>query len=187
MNTQYNGTSAGMPRRIFRKFAFKRHQIGESAVLAPFRNLMHEPRYWGIRRRTVVPAFALGLFSAWLPWPGHPIMAALLALAFRINIPVAAVTTFVSNPLTMAPMYYFAYQLGVRLLDVPPQPFDFEMSIAWVTHTFVKIWQPMTVGCLLLGTLSALVGFVVVDVLWRFSLHDYKLRKRNERETRNSG
>ncbi|MFQ5609644.1 MAG: hypothetical protein ACE5F8_05165 [Woeseiaceae bacterium] len=49
------------------------------------------------------------------------------------------------------------------------------------------MWQPMTVGCLLLGTASALIGFLVVDVLWRVSLHDYKSRKRIERENRNSG
>ncbi|MDX1507685.1 MAG: DUF2062 domain-containing protein [Woeseiaceae bacterium] len=144
---------------------------------------MHEPRYWGIRRRTVVPAFAMGLFLAWLPWPGHPLMAALLALLFRINVPIAIVTTFVSNPLTMGPMYYTAYRLGVRLLGVEPQPFAFEMSFAWVTQTFVDIWQPMTVGCLLLGTLSAVFGFIVVDLLWRFSLHDYKSRKRRERRS----
>lgn len=172
-----------MPRRFFRKFAIKRHEVGDSRLLAPFRTLLHEPRYWGIRRRTVVPAFAMGLFLAWLPWPGHPLMAALLALLFRFNVPVAVVTTFVSNPLTMGPMYYTAYRLGVRLLGVEPQPFAFEMSFSWVTQTFVDIWQPMTVGCLLLGTLSAVVGYIVVDVLWRFSLHDYKSRKRRERRS----
>ncbi|MFQ5610151.1 MAG: DUF2062 domain-containing protein, partial [Woeseiaceae bacterium] len=118
-----------MPRRVFRKFAVKRHEIGKSRLLAPFRHLLHEPRYWGIRRRTTVPAFALGLFVAWLPSPGHPIMATLLALGLRINIPVAVVTTLVSNPVTMGPMYYFAYRLGVRILGVQPQPFRFERSV----------------------------------------------------------
>jgi uncharacterized protein (DUF2062 family) len=39
----------------------------------------------------------------------------------------------------------------------------------------------MMLGCLLLGTAAALVGYVVVDGLWRYSLHDYKSRKRSER------
>ncbi|MDH3747196.1 MAG: DUF2062 domain-containing protein [Gammaproteobacteria bacterium] len=170
-----------MPRRFFRKFAIKRHHMAENRLLSPFRNLLHEPRLWGIRRRTVVPAFALGLFIAFLPFPGHPLWAALLALTLRINIPVAIVTTFVSNPLTMGPMYYSTYRLGRRLLGLEPVPFSFELSLDWVTNKFVTIWQPMILGSLLLGTAAALIGYVIVDLLWRASVHDYKSRKRQQR------
>ncbi len=174
-----------MPRRFFRKFAVKRHHVGDSWVLAPFQHLLHDSRLWGIRRRTVAPAFALGLFVAYMPFPGHIMMAALSALALRINIPVAIVTSFVSNPLTMVPMYSFAYLLGSTILGTEAVAFDFELSLDWVTHTFVQIWQPMMLGCVLLGIASALVGFVVVDLLWRSSVRDYKLRKRNERRPSN--
>jgi hypothetical protein len=67
------------------------------------------------------------------------------------------------------------------LLGTEPVPFRFELSLDWVTHTLVTIWQPMMLGCLLLGTAAAIVGYVVVDGLWRYSLHDYKSRKRSER------
>ncbi len=180
-----------MPRRFFKKFAIKRHDAGNNGrlaqLLAPFRGFLHEPRFWGIRRRTVVPAVAVGLFVAFLPFPGHPLFAGLLALAFRINIPVAAVTTFVSNPLTMGPMYYTAYRLGRRLLGLEPSPFEFELSLAWVTEKFVAIWQPMLLGSLLLGIASALVAFAILDLLWRASVHDYKSRKRRQRRDRQSG
>ena len=174
-----------MPRRFFRKFAVKRHHVGDSWVLAPFQHLLHDSRLWGIRRRTVAPAFALGLFIAYMPFPGHILMAAFFALALRINIPVAIVTSFVSNPLTMVPMYSFAYLLGSTILGTESVDFDFEFSLEWVSHTFVQIWQPMMLGCVLLGIASALVGFVVVDLLWRSSVRDYKLRKRNERRPSN--
>ncbi|NNC77881.1 MAG: DUF2062 domain-containing protein [Woeseiaceae bacterium] len=170
-----------MPRRFFRKFAVKRHSLAESRLLAPFRNLFHDPRLWGIRRRTVVPAFALGLFVAFQPFPGHPLYAALIALMLRLNVPVAIVTTFVSNPLTMGPMYYSTYRLGRWMLDEPPVPFNFELSLNWVTQQFVTIWQPMIAGSLLTGATIALLAFVVVDLLWRLSVHDYKSRKRSER------
>lgn len=170
-----------MPRRFFRKFAIKRHALAETRLLAPVRHLIHEPRYWGIRRRTVVPAFALGLFLAWMPFPGHYALAALIALLVHINLPVTVATTFISNPLTMAPMYYAAYRLGRWLLGTEKVPFRFEMSLDWVTHQFVEIWQPLLLGCLLFGAASALVGFVVVDVLWRLSLRDYKARKLSQR------
>lgn len=175
-----------MPRRFFRKFAFKRHALRDSRWLAPFRSLLHDPRLWGIRRRTVVPAFAIGIFVAFQPFPGHPLYAALLSLAFRINVPVAFVTTFVSNPLTWGPMYYSAYRLGQYLLEVEPVAFDFRLSLDWVTQQFVSIWQPMILGSLLLGTATAMVAFLVVDVLWRASLHDYKSRKQRQRRDRES-
>ena len=173
-----------MPRRFFRKFAIKRHEFSESRILRPFRTLLHEPRYWGIRRRTVVPAFAVGLFVAFMPFPGHPLHATLLALLFRINIPVAFVTTFVSNPLTMGPMYFSAFHAGRRLLGWEPMPFEFELSLAWVRDQFVNVWQPMLLGSVLLGAAAAMLGYIVVDLLWRLSVHDYKSRKRQERRQR---
>ena len=170
-----------MPRRFFRKFAFKRHHISQQWFLTPFRHLLQDHRLWGIRRRWVVPAFSLGLFIAFMPFPGHTLAAALGALALRVNIPVAAVSTWVSNPATMFPMYYYAYQLGSGILGMEEQPFGFEMSIDWVTHTFVNIWQPMLLGSLLLGSAAALVGYAVLDGFWRYSIADYKSRKRGER------
>ncbi len=133
-----------------------------------------------------MPAFAIGLFVCFMPTPGHTLMAALLALGFRINIPVAALTTWVSNPVTMGPMYYFAYRLGHKLLDTPLQNFQFEMSWDWVSHTFVTIWQPMLLGCFILGVFAAVVGYFTLDWFWRSSITDYKLRKRDNRRERES-
>lgn len=170
-----------MPRRFFRKFALKRHQVSGQWYMSPFRHLLHDQRLWGASRRSVVPAFALGLFVAFLPTPGHTLLGILLALALRINIPVAAITTWVSNPATMVPMYYFAYRLGVSLLNVEERPFAFEASIDWLTHTFVTIWQPLLLGCLILGSAAALLGYAVLSVIWRSSIVDYKSRKRERR------
>jgi len=154
--------------------------------MTPFRHLLHDHRLWAIRRRTVVPAFAIGVFIAFLPTPGHTLMGALLALAFRVNIPVAALATWVSNPVTMGPMYYFAYRLGRYLLGTPLQEFQFEMSWDWVTHTFLTIWQPMLLGCFILGVLAAVTSYITLDLFWRSSIADYKTRKRNSRSNRES-
>ena len=175
-----------MPRRFFRKFAFKRHEVSRQWFMTPFRHLLHDGRLWGVRRRWVVPALAIGLFVAFMPFPGHTLTAALAALALRVNIPVAAVSTWVSNPATMFPMYYLEYQLGSYILGWELQPFGFEMSIDWVTHTFVNIWQPMLLGSVLLGAAAAMLGYVTLDVLWRLSLGNYKARKRSDRKDRES-
>lgn len=170
-----------MPRRFFRKFALKRHEFGERWFLTPFQHLLHDGRLWGIRRKNVVPAFALGMFIAFLPLPGHILGATLVALMLRINIPVAALTTFVSNPLTMPPIYYFNYRLGALILPGDSAPFRFEPTLDWFTSTFLTMWQPLLLGSVLAGGAAALVGYVALDLLWRYSLADYKARKRARR------
>ena len=142
---------------------------------------MHDHRLWSVRRKNVVPAVALGTFVAFLPFAGHPVWATFAALGLRINIPIAALTTFISNPLTMGPMYFFAYRFGAWLLGVEPQTVEMEMSFDWVTHTFVYIWQPMLLGCVLLGLAAAVISYVTLDLLWRSSIGSYKDRKRSER------
>jgi uncharacterized protein (DUF2062 family) len=171
-----------MPRRFFRKFSLKRHEVGERWYLAPFQHLLHDRRLWGIRRQTVVPAFALGLGMSFMPFPGHPIFATLIALALRINIPVAFATTFVSNPLTMGPMYFVAYQIGSFVLGLEPEPFEFEMSLDWMTGTFLDYWAPISLGCLLMGLTAGTIGYVTLDLMWRNSIWNYKSNKRRERE-----
>ena len=152
--------------------------------LSPFAHLLHDPNLWGIRRRSVVPAFALGLFVAFLPFPGHMLTAALIALALRVNIPVAVVSTWVTNPVTMGPIYYFAYGLGSSLLRREPSPFEFELSFDWLIDGFVLIWQPLLLGCILLGALSSLVGYVALDLLWRASISGYLKKRRARRAAR---
>lgn len=171
-----------MPRRFFRKFALKRHEFSERWFMAPFRHMLHDHRLWGIRRKTVVPAFSLGIFVACLPFPGHPLVAAILALMVRVNVPVAALTTFISNPLTMGPLYYFTYKVGAALLSHDPSGFEFELSMDWVTNTFVQFWQPMLLGSVLVGAIASLLGFMALDAVWRYSIHDYKSRKRQRRK-----
>lgn len=171
-----------MPRRFFRKFALKREHLKDRWWLAPFGEMAHDPNLWGIRRRTVVPAFALGLFVAYLPFPGHMLTAALLALVLRVNIPVAAASVWACNPFTMGPMYYLAFSVGQYLLRQTPRPFEFELSFEWLLDRFVYIWQPLILGSVLLGAILSLIGFIALDLLWRASISGYLARRKKRRK-----
>lgn len=173
-----------MPRRFFRKFAVKREHMKERWFLAPFDHLLHDHRLWSIRRKTVVPATSLGLFVAFLPAPGLFLIAALAALTLRVNIPVAVLASLANNPLTMGPIYYLAYRIGAELLSIPERAapaFSGAPSIDWMQNTFMTIWQPLLLGSVLAGAIAALIGYVLLDLVWRLSLADYKARKRNQR------
>lgn len=167
-----------MPRRFFKRFSLKHRELREQRALRPFKHLLSDHRLWSIRRQTVVPAFALGAFFAWMPFPGHPLWATLAALWRRVNIPVAAITTLVSNPVTMPFMYFAAYRVGAYLLDTPPAPFEFEMTFGWLMDGFLQIWKPLLLGCVTLGATSAVVAYAVLDLFWRRSVVTYKLKKR---------
>ena len=62
-----------------------------------------------------------------------------------------------------------------------PQPFEFEMSVEWMTTTFVRYWAPISLGCFLMGLTAGAIGYAVVDLLWRSSIWNYKADKRKRR------
>ena len=77
--------------------------------------LLH-PRLWHFSRKAVALGVALGVFFGLLI-PIAQIPAAVgAALVLRANVPVAVVSTLVSNPFTYGPLYYGAWRLGCVVL-----------------------------------------------------------------------
>jgi hypothetical protein len=147
--------------------------------MRPFRLLLEHPAYWSLNRRSVTRAFALGLMIAFVPIPVHFLLATVLALALRLNVPAAIAGTFLANPLTMVPMYVGAYWIGCRLLDLPPSNIEFEMSWHWLTTGLLPIWKPFLLGCLVLGTTAAVTGYILLGGMWHLSLV-FKYHRRKE-------
>ncbi|MDD5404664.1 MAG: DUF2062 domain-containing protein [Sulfuricella sp.] len=76
--------------------------------LAPW---LGHPKLWHWSRRGVALGVALGVFFGLLiPLAQIPLTAA--AVVLRANLPAAAASTLISNPVTFAPLYYTAYHLG---------------------------------------------------------------------------
>jgi len=94
-------------------------------------------------------------------------MAVFAALLLRVNVPIAAVTPLITNPLTMAPIFYWEYSLGRLILDIPPRDFAIELSWDWVTSGFLAIWKPLLLGCFISATIVASISYVFVSVAWR--------------------
>lgn len=172
-----------MPRRVFKSLSRQRHQWKGRWFLRPARLLLDNAAYWSLNRRNVTRAFALGLLLAFVPLPVHMVLAAALALLLRLNIPAAVAGTLIVNPLTAVPLYILAYRLGRLLLHVPPQPFHFEASLNWLSTGLLPIWKPFLLGCLVMGILTAIVGYVVLGGIWHLSIViKYHRRKRESAE-----
>jgi uncharacterized protein (DUF2062 family) len=151
-----------------------RETIQQHWLLRPFAPYLGHSSLWRLNRRSVPRGVALGLFVAVIIPVMHTAIAALLAIPTRANIAVAAVFTLVVNPLTIPPLYYAAYRIGAWELHhdatlVNPaaaERFSSELSrlLFWVHQAS----GPIAVGVLTIAFGSALIGYAVSAVAWRF-------------------
>jgi uncharacterized protein len=161
-----------MPRRFFKQLNRQRQQLRTRWFMKPFAFAFGDAAYWSIHRRDVTRAVALGLFMAFLPPPiPHTLMALLSAVVLRLNIPVTLASTFISNPLTMVPLYYAAYWSGCHVLGLTPLTRLPKISPDhWLPAFHGPIFEPLVLGCLLLGLVAAVLGYVILGVSWHLSL-----------------
>jgi hypothetical protein len=162
--------------------------VKENRWLYPFRNTLLHPRLWHLNRRSAAGGVAAGLFCGLLPAPFQMLGAAICAVAFRINLPLAILTPLYTNPLTFVPLYIFAFWLGSRIVGgdaafVPPPEFDFAAIGPWLAASIAWLGQlglPLVVGVALLATLFAVLGYAGVRIAWRLWL----LKKLTQRKKR---
>jgi len=159
-----------MPKKIIKRFMPKPETLQNHKHLQMFGKWLHKPNLWALNRRSAPAAFAIGLFVAWVPMPFQMVLAAALAIIFNCNIPIAVALVWITNPFTMPFMFYAAYLLGAKLLSHPTQEFAFEASWHWVEASISTIGPPFLLGCLVLGTIFAIVGFFLIKTLWKYSI-----------------
>jgi len=156
-----------MPRRFFRRVSGGYLRKKQPWFLHPFATLLAHPTFLSVSRRSVAGAVWIGLFIALLPLPGQTVIALLAALLLRVNVPIAVITTWVTNPITMGPVFYWEYTLGRMILDLPQRSFVVELSWNWVTSGLVAIWKPLLLGCFISATIVASIGYLTVSITWR--------------------
>lgn len=179
-----------MPKKFIKRFMPDHHTIREHKLLGFFGTLLHDPNLFHLNRRSASGAFAVGLFMAFVPLPLQMLMAAAAAILFRVNLPISVVLVWLTNPVTIPPMFYFAYLVGTWILGTPVhmEQSAFELSYEWLKQELVVIWQPFLLGCFVAGSASALTGYFTIRGLWRLHLvrhyQERKLRRR-QREAAN--
>ncbi|MCP4076538.1 MAG: DUF2062 domain-containing protein [Gammaproteobacteria bacterium] len=171
-----------MPRKIIRKLMPHPTRITENSVIKKLGPKLQDPGIWHVNRRSVSGAIAVGLFCAVMPIPFQMLLAATMAILFHVNILIAVPTVWVSNPFTIAPIFYYCYQVGISILGSSRQAFNFELSFSWLANELHFIWQPFLLGCLVVASVSAFVGYSFVRLLWRYLIWQ-QIRKRQNRYT----
>lgn len=166
-------------RSFFKRVLPKDHEIREHKQLRFLGKILHDPNIFHITRRSLAGGAAIGLFVGCLPIPGHMVVASVFSILFRVNLPLAVLLVWVTNPLTFAPYLFLAYKTGAHILNVPTEPVNFQLSLSWASKTLHRIWEPLLVGCLCYSTGSSILGYFSVRLAWRIAtIRKWKKRKR---------
>ena len=181
-----------MPKKYFKKLLPNHDSIRQNRWMGLFGSHLQHHNLWHLHRRSVSGGVAVGMFCGLIPGPFQMIGAALLAVFFRVNLPVAMATTLYTNPFTIVPLYWLAYELGALVtgqshavtsahFEMPDMDWDnwLTVTVEWI----FSLGKPFAIGLPLLAILLALLGYVAVRTGWRFWVM-WQWRKRGRRRHR---
>lgn len=184
-----------MPRKFLRKILPSHDSIRANRHVARLGPWLQHHNLWHLHRRSVAGGVAAGLFAGLIPG-SNPVQftaAALLAIAGRVNLPIAALVTLYSNPLTIVPLYYVAFKLGQLALlqtDGALHPLAFGLEdkgfSEWLPTALEwlgSVGKPLAIGLPLLALLLALAGYFAVDWTWRLYVRCAWQRRRRRRKS----
>jgi uncharacterized protein (DUF2062 family) len=166
-----------MPVKYLRKRLPDRSTVRKYKWLAWCRHWLDHPGLWAVNRSSVAGGFAIGLFAGLIPGPLQMLGATLLAIPLKKNIPVALVTTFYTNPFTIAPLYLLAYGYGRLLLGAGGHPAQVEPFLWNWSDWFgsfrdlmdwaISLGPALGVGLVALALTLAALGYFAVQLGWR--------------------
>ena len=170
-----------MPKKTLKQLAPSPAKLREIKSLQLLGSWIYEPNLWHINRYSASMAFFVGLFVAFMPIPGQMVVAALLALALRCNLPLSVTLVWVTNPLTMPALYFMAYEVGALIINEPVTDVRFALSFHWISHTLAQIWQPFLLGCLICGLFFGCLGYFAVSMAWRWRVSVHWRERKHRR------
>jgi uncharacterized protein (DUF2062 family) len=168
---------ADMIRRKLRNWFPSPESIRDHRWLRWCAPLLSHPRLWHLHRRSVALGVAIGLVTGLVPGPVQMLLAAIIAIPLRANIPAAVFTTLYTNPFTFVPLYVLAYNVG-RLVTPDAAPLVLPPDLGWSWDEFVRLgptlyaWigsmgHTLVVGLAIQCTAFAAGGYALTMLAWR--------------------
>lgn len=97
---------------------------------------------WSFRYREVAPALYVGTIISFMPIIGVQIPLALIfALLLRANLPIFVALQFITNWLTVVPIYYICYEIGRWSLKV------FDIHVEALSLNELKLFMENLTSC----------------------------------------
>lgn len=170
-----------MPRKTLKQWLPTPTRIRKIEALHVLGDWIYQTNLWHINRYSASMAFFVGIFVAFLPIPGQMVVAAILAVLLRCNLPLSVALVWITNPVTMPAIFYVSYRVGALLIDVPVQVAEFELSMSWISARIGMLWKPLLVGSLLCGLLFGSLGYTAVNLFWRWHVARQWRRRKQHR------
>ena len=115
---------------------------------------------------------AIGVFCGCFPFFGFQTLLGLfIAKVAKANLLLAAIGTWISNPFTYIPLYFFNYKVGAFLLKTSPDIiFDQNLLIndLWKQGSFFTL--RLILGSALVGLLLAFISGSIVFFIYKRKL-----------------
>lgn len=121
---------------------------------------------------------AIGLYFSMVPIIPQSIIAAILAMKVKANVPFAVMACWISNPFTNVPFWVAQVWLGQWLVDTFSIPIPFEklhVDLYGVGEVSVSSW---IVGFTAMGVLMALLAYPIVHLFSLILPHHLPVRSR---------
>ncbi len=170
-----------MPRRLFKRYMPDPTSIREHKSLRFLGRLLHDPNLWHLNRHSVARAMAVGLFAAFIPIPMQMLLAASLAIPMRANMPIAVSLVWLTNPITMPPVFYCTYKVGSWLMQQPPRHLPNDLTFQWITDQLYTLWQPFLLGSVVCGLVLGGLAYCLTMLYWRWWVARQWRRRKEQR------
>lgn len=164
--------------RQYERYLPTRAQLREIRSLRFLGDLIFAPNLWHFNRHSVSYGCLIGFFCCFLPMPFQMVPATLLSVWLGCNIPLTIALVWVSNPITVPPLFYFCYRIGCWMMGEPQHVQGISLSVQWLVAELSAIWQPLLLGSLTCGITFGITAFIIVRVYWRWRVQrDWNSRR----------
>lgn len=141
------------------------------------------PHIWRAHRRSMPKAVFIGLWLACCPLPIQMVLAIWSCVRSHAHLPTALALVWLNNPLTIAPLFYLSYQVGLLVLQQPSQPLEFTASWAWFENQLHGAVPALLIGSVVLGTVVGAVGYLMTRWWYRRDVQQRLHKRRSRRGT----
>lgn len=168
---------------LLNRFNLSPERLKSNKSLHLLGSSIEQPNLWHVNRHSIPRAVAIGLFWAMIPMPMQMLAAALCAIPWRANLPIAVGLVWVTNPITTPPIFYANYKFGALLLGTPAIQMPENLTLEWFLTIASEHWQPLYLGSLVIGIVLAVGGYFAAKYYWQWKISRNWLKRKRARQS----
>lgn len=152
-----------------KKQALMRKNLEGSGLHRLWGQTLFHKLLWRTDRRSIAGGLAFGLFIAFTPTIGFQMsMAVIGAILLKVNLPIAIAACWLTNPLTIVPVYTAEWELGkylighIEIFQSFLQFHQTEGKGGQLLLNGVYLWT----GSLIFAAAASVLGVLLVHFVW---------------------